>query len=71
MKNKQILCTICARGDSKGLPNKNLLEIGDKSLIGHTLTQAKSVEDIDCIIISSDSDNILFISRNSTQTINI
>ena len=59
MKNKQILCTICARGGSKGLPNKNLLKIDDKSLIGHTLTQAKSVEDIDCIIISSDSDDIL------------
>jgi len=59
MKNKQILCTICARGGSKGLPNKNLLEIGDKSLIGHTLTQAKLIENIDCIIVSSDSSKIL------------
>ena len=59
MKNKQILCTICARGGSKGLPNKNLLKIGDKSLIGHTLTQAKAIEAIDCIIVSSDSNEIL------------
>jgi CMP-N,N'-diacetyllegionaminic acid synthase len=59
MKNKQILCTICARGGSKGLPNKNLLKIGDKSLIGHTLTQAKVIDAIDCIIVSSDSNEIL------------
>ena len=59
MKNKQILCTICARGGSKGLPNKNLLKIGDKSLIGLTLTQAKAIEAIDCIIVSSDSNEIL------------
>lgn len=59
MKNKQILCTICARGGSKGLPNKNLLKIGDKSLIGHTLTQAKAIDAIDCLIVSSDSNEIL------------
>ena len=59
MKNKQILCTICARGGSKGLPNKNLLKMGDKSLIGHTLTQAKAIDAIDCIIVSSDSNEIL------------
>ena len=59
MKNKQILCTICARGGSKGLPNKNLLKIGDKSLIGHTLAQAKAIDAIDCIIVSSDSNEIL------------
>ena len=59
MKNKKILCTVCARGGSKGLPNKNLLEIGGKSLIGHTLTQAKLIENISCIIVSSDSKQIL------------
>ena len=59
MKDKQILCTICARGGSKGLPNKNSLKIGDKSLIGHTLTQAKAIDAIDCIIVSSDSNEIL------------
>ena len=59
MKDKQILCTICARGGSKGLSNKNLLKIGDKSLIGHTLTQAKAIDAIDCIIVSSDSNEIL------------
>ena len=59
MKDKQILCTICARGGSKGLPNKNLLKIGDKSLIGHTLTQAKAIDAIGCIIVSSDSNEIL------------
>ena len=59
MKDKKILCTVCARGGSKGLPNKNLLEIDGKSLIGHTLTQAKSVNGINSVIVSSDSKKFL------------
>ena len=31
------LCTVCARGGSKGVKNKNIREIGGKPLIGHTL----------------------------------
>jgi CMP-N-acetylneuraminic acid synthetase len=64
MKDKKILCTVCARGGSKGLPNKNLLEIDGKSLIGHTLTQAKSVNGINAVIVSSDSKKILEEGKN-------
>ena len=36
---KKILCTICARKGSKGLPNKNILNLLGKPLIYHSLVQ--------------------------------
>ena len=32
-KKIKILCTICARGGSSGIKNKNLLKIGNKTLV--------------------------------------
>jgi len=53
------ICTICARGGSKGLPGKNLRELAGKPLIAHSIIQAKEAELFDAIAISSDSDTIL------------
>ncbi len=53
------LCTICARGGSKGVKNKNILEIAGKPLIAHTILQAKESGLFDYIAVSSDSDAIL------------
>lgn len=53
------LCTICARGGSKGVKNKNIREIGGKPLIGHTLEQARSCGLFELIAVSSDSPEIL------------
>ena len=49
------LCTICARGGSKGVTNKNIIDITGKPLIAHTITQAKKSELFDYIVVSSDS----------------
>ena len=54
-----ILCTICARGGSKGVKNKNLRMIFDKPLIAHTINQAQKTKLFSHIAISSDSDEIL------------
>lgn len=51
-----ILCTICARKGSKGLKNKNLLKINNKHLIFYSIDQAKKVNEITDIIISTDLD---------------
>src|SRR3990167_5065405 len=56
MANK--LCTICARGGSKGVTNKNIIDITGKPLIAHTITQAKKSELFDYIVVSSDSSEI-------------
>jgi CMP-N,N'-diacetyllegionaminic acid synthase len=56
------LCTICARGGSKGVPNKNIRPLLDKPLIVHTLDQARRTNIFDAIAVSSDSDEILRIA---------
>jgi len=53
-----ILCTICARGGSKGVKNKNIREICGKPLIAHTVEQAIESEMFDHIVVSTDSDEI-------------
>ena len=54
----KILCVICARKGSKGLKNKNLLNFFGKSLIEHTLRQAKSINQLSEIVVSTDSEKI-------------
>jgi CMP-N,N'-diacetyllegionaminic acid synthase len=53
------LCTICARGGSKGVPGKNLRELMGKPLIAHSIEQAKRSGLFDAIAVSSDSLEIL------------
>lgn len=50
-----ILATICCRGGSKGVPNKNLRLMHGIPLIGHTIVQAQQSELIADLIISTDS----------------
>ena len=51
---------IFARGGSKQIPNKNLLKLGDKTLIAHAVSQAKNISAIERVIVSTDSDEIAF-----------
>jgi len=53
-----ILCTICARGGSKGVPNKNIRELSGKPLIAHTIEQALSTKFIDRVVVSTDAEKI-------------
>ena len=53
------LCTVCARGGSKGVPNKNLLEIGGRSLVAHSVAQARESGLFAVVGCSSDSPAIL------------
>jgi len=59
----KILCTICARGGSKGVKNKNIKEINGKPLIAYTIEQAKKSKLFDHIVISTDSDDIANIAK--------
>lgn len=58
-KGMKILCSICARGGSKGVKNKNIRSFAGKPLIAHTVQQALSTQIFDHIAVSSDSDEIL------------
>jgi len=54
----KVLCTICARGGSKGVKNKNIKLLGGKPLIAYTIEQAKQSGLFEHIVISTDSDLI-------------
>lgn len=59
----KVLCTICARGGSKGVKNKNIKEINGKPLIAYTIEQAKDSGLFEHIVISTDSDEIADIAK--------
>ena len=61
-KNK-ILALIPARSGSKGLKNKNILKLKDIPLIAWTIKSALKSKKIDKIIVDSDSEKILNISK--------
>ena len=63
-KDHTILCTICARGGSKGIPEKNKTMIAGKPLIAYTLEIAKECKYIDKIIVSTDDESIIEISQD-------
>ena len=51
----RILCTICARKGSKGIKNKNIINLNGKPLILNTLQQAKKIKFFNEIVVSTDS----------------
>ncbi|MGK7873272.1 MAG: flagellar modification protein B [Xenococcaceae cyanobacterium] len=57
------ICTICARGGSKGVKNKNIRELLGKPLIARTLEQARECQLFELIAVSSDSKKILDIAQ--------
>ena len=56
------LCVIPARGGSKGVPRKNLLDVGGKPLIAWTIEQALAVPDLD-VLVSTDDEEIAEVAR--------
>jgi len=52
------LITICARGGSKGIPNKNIKSLADQPLIAYTIDIAKSFA-----ALSTDSQKILQVAQ--------
>ncbi|MFC4161597.1 acylneuraminate cytidylyltransferase family protein [Chitinimonas lacunae] len=57
------LCTICARGGSKGVPNKNLREVAGRPLLLHSIEAARRSGLFDLIAVGSDSPEILAAAR--------
>lgn len=61
----KILCVIPARGGSKGIPKKNIIDVSGKPLIAYTIEpalEAKKQGLIDKVIVSTDSQEIADIS---------
>jgi CMP-N,N'-diacetyllegionaminic acid synthase len=62
-KNKSFLAIIPARGGSKRLPRKNILNLAGKPLIAWSIEAGLNSEYIDKVVVSSDDDEILNISK--------
>jgi len=62
-EKKRIIAIIPARGGSKSIPKKNVKFLGEKPLIAYPIHLAKSVADIDRVIVSTDSEEIAEVAR--------
>ncbi len=62
-KNKTFLAIIPARGCSKRLPNKNILDLYGKPLIAYSIEAGLNSKYIDKVLVTSDSIQILNISK--------
>ncbi|MHA7774501.1 acylneuraminate cytidylyltransferase family protein [Roseibium sp. M-1] len=61
---KRVICSVCARGGSKGVPGKNLRLMSGKPLLVHSLDQARETNLFDVIAVSSDDADILQCARD-------
>ena len=65
---KRLLAIIPARGGSKRLPGKNILDLAGKPLIAWTIEAALNSKYIDRIVVSTDDQEIANISIKSLRT---
>jgi CMP-N,N'-diacetyllegionaminic acid synthase len=65
MLSKKIIAIIPARAGSKGLKNKNLKKIGNKSLVEISIQMSKRIKDISMVAVSTDSKLIQKIAQKN------
>lgn len=56
--DKKVLTVIPARGGSKGIPRKNIIDFGGKPLIAWTIETAKNAEFVSRVLVSTDDPEI-------------
>jgi N-acylneuraminate cytidylyltransferase len=64
-KEHRVLAVIPARGGSKGVPRKNVRLLAGKPLIAWTIEQAAQSRYIDCVMVSSEDDEICQVAKES------
>lgn len=63
MKDKNIIAIIPARGDSKGIPKKNIVDFCGQPLLAWSIEQAKGSKKINNIYVSTDDKEIASVSE--------
>lgn len=58
-----VFALIPARAGSKGIPNKNLIDLNNHPLISYSITTALNCDFIDEVIVTSNSERILNVAR--------
>jgi len=64
MIEKKVITIIPARGGSKEIPNKNIIKLGEKELIGYTIEAAINSGVSDKVIVDTDDLKIAEISKS-------
>ena len=65
MQNKNIYVLITARKGSKGIKNKNLKKIKNKSLVELSIDKVKNIKKINKIFCSTDDEKIIKICKKN------
>lgn len=63
LRDKPVTAIIPARGGSKGIPRKNLLELGGDTLLERTIKFARAAPSVDRVIVSTDDPEMYDISK--------
>src|SRR5215831_12179989 len=58
-----VICIICARGGSKGLPRKNLRKLGGEPLVVRPIRHARESGVVGTILVTTDDDEITELAR--------
>jgi CMP-N,N'-diacetyllegionaminic acid synthase len=59
----KVLAIITARGGSKGLPGKNIIDLGGKPLLAWSVEAAQQSRYVDRLILSSEDDDIIAVAE--------
>jgi N-acylneuraminate cytidylyltransferase len=63
MSKPQVMALIPARGGSKSVPRKNLLQIAGRPLIAYSIQHALDCPSINRVVVSTDDDEIAEVAR--------
>lgn len=63
IEGKKVLALIPARGGSKGIKKKNIVDVAGKPLISYSIVAAKGSKYIDAIVVTTDSEEIAEVSK--------
>ncbi len=64
MQNLKVLGIITARGGSKGIPRKNIKDLGGKPLIAWTIEAAKNSKKLTDFLVSTDDQEIADVAKS-------
>ena len=68
ISGKTVMGITLARGGSKRVPQKNVIDVNGKPLIQYTIDEVKKSEYIDHYIVSTDDEDIKMVCRELEQT---
>ncbi|WP_342600369.1 acylneuraminate cytidylyltransferase family protein [Psychrobacillus sp. FSL H8-0483] len=71
IENKKVLAIIPARGGSKSIPKKNIVQFNGKPLIAWTIETALKTNEIDKVIVSTDCSEIANVSTKHGAEVQI